>query len=94
MIDNHNFLDELKSLGTRIKNMEQQLIKKDQKIVRKLKMHHKILFAAIVFTGVVFLWYGAWSLISELPWLNNPFIALGIGVVLLLGTGMYYRNTL
>lgn len=83
-----------KSLYERIKVIEQQFIKNDKKIIKKFKLHHKIFFGAVVFLGVAFLWYGVWELISMTPFLKNPFVAIGIGFVLLLGTGMYYKNTL
>lgn len=89
-----NIAEELKSHYERIKNIEQQLVKNNKKIMKKFKLRHKIIFAAVVFFGAVLLWYGLWSLISEIPFLNNPFVSIGVGLGLLLGTGMYYDNTL
>mgnify|MGYP000001573173 CR=1 FL=1 len=61
---------------------------------KKLKRRHKALFALLVFIGAVFLWYGMWTIVSEIPIINNPYIATVLGLIILFATGMYYENTL
>lgn len=92
-IKHSKMLEELKLQGKYLKKMERKLLKRQQKAIKKFKFHHKALFAATVFLGLVFLWYGVWSIIDVTPILHNPYVALVLGLVLLLGTGMYYDNT-
>jgi hypothetical protein len=78
----------------RIESAEAILSEHSKQMMRRLKRRHRMAFATLVFTGVSFLWYGVWTIISDIPILNNPYIATVIGVIILVGTGMYYENTL
>jgi len=78
----------------RVDSAEALFAEHSKKIMRRLKRRHRMAFATLVFLGVSFLWYGAWTIISDIPILNNPYIATVIGVIILVGTGMYYENTL
>ncbi len=86
--------EDLKLQFKRIENIEKIILEHNKKSIRNFKFHHKALFAAIVFIGVVFLWYGLWTIVSDIPILNNPYVAVGIGLALLFATGKYYNNTL
>ena len=66
----------------------------NEKLMRKLKRRHHAIFAFVVFIGAVFLWYGIWTIISEIPIISNPYIATILGIIILFATGMYYENTL
>ena len=78
----------------RLKSVEGLLGTENKRLMRKLKRRHRIIFAMLVFTGAVFLWYGIWTIISEVPVISNPYIATILGTIILLATGMYYNNTL
>jgi hypothetical protein len=78
----------------RLKSIEDLLGNENKRFMRKLKRRHRIIFAMLVFIGAVFLWYGIWTIISEVPVINNPYISTILGMIILLATGMYYNNTL
>lgn len=65
-----------------------------QKMMKRLKRRHRMVFATLVFSGVAFLWYGVWTIISDIPILSNPYISTVLGVIILIATNMYYENTL
>lgn len=78
----------------RVDSAEALLTDHSKQMMRRLKRRHRMAFASLVFIGVSFLWYGVWTIISDIPILSNPYIATVIGVIILVGTGMYYENTL
>lgn len=55
------------------------------RVRRRLKLHHKILYIAMVFVGLNLCWYGVWTTIEKIPFLNIPLIAIlaGIGLLIL-----------
>lgn len=57
-----------------------------------LKLHHRILYTSCVFTGVVLVWYGLWDIVTAIPLLNRPLVALVTGVLLLVFTGSFFRE--
>lgn len=61
-------------------------------IQKSLKLHHKIIYLALIFLGVVLVWYGAWTIVAQIPVLNNPVVAIVIGVILLIFTGTIYKE--
>jgi hypothetical protein len=70
----------------------QILAKKERNYVNQFKMHHKITFAFLVFFALNLLWYGMWQIISTLPILKNPIIAVIVGTIILFITGYFYEN--
>ena len=56
------------------------------------KLHHKIIFAFLVFFGINLVWYGMWEIISYLPLLRNPIVAILVGAFILITTGYFYEN--
>lgn len=57
-----------------------------------LKLHHKIIYTSCIFLGVVLVWYGLWDIISRIPFLKEPIVALGTGVALLFFTGTFFKE--
>ena len=57
------------------------------KMRKDLKLHYKALYVAIAFVGLNFCWFGVWTTIARAPYLNNPLIAVVVGVILLKLTG-------
>ncbi|MFP4171046.1 MAG: hypothetical protein ACLFUV_08520 [Methanomassiliicoccales archaeon] len=57
-----------------------------------LSTHHKVAFTGLIFFGVVLIWYGLWFLVSEIPFLKNPIVATGLGLLILFLTGYYYKG--
>jgi amino acid permease len=84
--------DEMNDILGEIQKNLQSLVKKEQGYVYKFKRHHKMLFAFLVFFAINLLWYGMWGIVSALPLLNNPVIAVIIGTIILIATGYFYEN--
>ena len=57
-----------------------------------LKFHHKVIYALMIFLGLVLVWYGLWSIISVIPVLNKPFVALAAGITVLALTGAFFKE--
>ena len=68
------------------------LIAKEKSYMNKFKLRHKIIFAFLVFFGINLLWYGMWMIVSDIPWLNHPIVALIAGAIILIVTGYFYEN--
>ena len=67
---------------------------KERRLFHNIRLHHKFIFGTLVFFGMMLLWVGGFALISEIPFLSNPFVSLAAGVVLLLSLGYFYKNVL
>ena len=76
----------------KLEGFEHAVIKETHQFQRKLQRHHRMIYALLTFIGIVFLWYGVWTLISEIPGLDNPYLAIGIGLVILLVLGQFYDS--
>jgi hypothetical protein len=74
------------------KEIIEALVAKEKNQIKRFKIHHKIIFAFVVFFGINLLWYGMWTLVDDTPILHNPFIALISGAIILIVTGYFYEN--
>lgn len=81
----HELFDDVKETAIHLKQ-------KESKYMDNFKLHHKITFAFVVFFAINLLWYGMWEIISILPILSNPYWAIIIGAIILIGTGYFYEN--
>ena len=81
----HTDLDKLKPI-------DHTISQDDKKFRRKLKRSHKIVYVLLTFIGVTMVWYSFWTIISEIPVLNNPYICGSIGIVILAILGQFYDN--
>ena len=68
------------------------LLSKEKQYANQFKLHHKIIFAFVVFFSINLLWYGMWEIISRLPIISNPIIALISGAIILIASGFFYEN--
>ena len=59
---------------------------------QNLKLHHKIIYGALVFLGVVLIWYGVWDIVGVIPILKNPYVAAMTGIIILALTGTFYKK--
>lgn len=57
-----------------------------------IKLHHRIIYTSCIFMGVVLVWYGLWDIVSAIPFINKPVIALITGVCLLVFTGSFFKE--
>ena len=81
--------------GTRLKDFKalaHKLEKKEKDYMNDFKYRHKITFAFIVFFAINLVWYGMWTIVSELPILRDPVISLVLGAIILIATGYFYEN--
>jgi hypothetical protein len=83
---------ELDSLRYRIEALEETAIKRARRKQRFFNKHYPLLYAFFAFIGVMLLWYGAWTIISVIPIISNPYVASGLGLVILLILGQFYNN--
>ena len=63
-----------------------------KRFMDKFKLHHKIFFAFLVFFGINLVWYGMWEVITYVPLLRNPIVAIIVGAFILITTGYFYEN--
>ena len=73
-------------------NLTQKIAREITGLQENLQLHHKILYGILAFFGLVLIWYGAWYLVGITPVLKIPFIALIVGVVLLVSTRTLYKK--
>jgi len=72
---------------------EKAIVADVEEFQEKLRLHHKVIYAALVFFGVVLIWYGLWTVIPDIPVVKNPLLAMPVGAVILAATGAWYRKT-
>jgi len=73
-------------------NLTRKIAREITGLQENLQLHHKILYGILVFFGLVLIWYGAWYLVGITPVLKVPFVALIVGVVLLVSTRTLYKK--
>lgn len=78
----------LKEIEIKVHNLEN----KEKRKLDRFKYAHKVIFTFIIFFAINLLWYGMWTIISELPILKNPVIAVIIGAIILIASGYFYEN--
>jgi hypothetical protein len=78
-------LNEMRDTITNFHNKETQYM-------HVFKLRHKILFAFLVFFAINLLWYGIWEIVSTIPILSNPYVAIILGGIILIGSGYFYEN--
>ncbi len=87
-----SYKKELEDILQEIKTALHNLVVKEKSAINLFKFRHKILFAFLVFFAINLVWYGMWEIISELPFLNKPIVALITGAVILIATEFFYEN--
>jgi hypothetical protein len=75
-----------------VKTMFRKLGKKEKDYMDDFKYRHKITFAFIVFFAINLVWYGMWTIVSDLPILRDPVVSLVLGAIILIATGYFYEN--
>jgi hypothetical protein len=77
-------------LESPLQRLKQRLINKTQEWRKKFSRRHHYLYIFIAFIGVTMVWYAVWDIISETPIINNPWVAGGIGLAILLILGKFF----
>lgn len=75
-----------------VKEIIETFLLKEKRYMSRAKIRHKIIFAFVVFFAINLVWYGMWDIISELPILSNPIVAIITGSIILIITGYFYEN--
>ena len=82
----------VESLYSRLEDLE----KKSEKAIKKEQKHFArrfpMLYAFCAFVGLLFCWYGFWTIISATPIIGNPYVSSAIGIIILLVLGQFYNN--
>lgn len=83
---------ELSQVSQDLEGLNKEVEQKTKASVNKLKRRHKFLYVLIAFLGVNLIWYSFWTLISEIPVVNNPYVAGVLGIIILLAFSKFYDN--
>jgi hypothetical protein len=73
-------------------HLSEKLTSEVNRFDQNLKLHHKIIYGALVFLGVVLIWYGLWDIVGVIPILKNPYVAAVTGIIILALTGTFYKK--
>lgn len=71
---------------------EKAMLADVEKFQENFRTYHKVLYGALVFFGVVLVWYGLWTVIPDIPGLKNPIVAVLVGMAILVSTGTWYKK--
>jgi len=82
-------VDELRS---RLEVLERETLKIGEKKQKLFARRFPLLYAFCAFVGLLFVWYGFWTLISTIPILGNPYVSSILGIVILIILGQFYNN--
>lgn len=80
----------LKILESRLEKLEKVAHGKAEKWRKNFDRRHHYIYIFIAFIGVTMVWYAVWTVVSELPILNNPWVAGGVGLAILLMLGKFF----
>lgn len=85
--------EKLQSQQNQPQSTGQAVVQDIETMQNRLKTHHKIIYVSLVFSGVVLVWFGLWTLLVEWTFVHHhPSIALVAGIVLLALTGQFYKE--
>ena len=79
-------------LEERLKKLEQKAIKKTHQWRYKFNKKHHFLYVFIAFIGLTMVWYAVWTIISDIPIINNPYVSGGLGLLILLILGKFFNR--
>jgi len=67
-------------------------VKEDLQSIQSRLTYYRLPYAALVVSGFMLFWYGAFNLIPKIPYLSNGATAMIAGLILLLITGAAHRK--
>ncbi len=82
--------EKLEHLEKRVDHFEQGAITEIKELRRKFDRKFHALYLLVTFIGIALVWYGLWTIISEIAIINNPYVACGLGFVILLLSGRLF----
>ena len=59
--------------------------------IKRLRLHHKIIFSLIGIVGIILVWRGVWTLIDATPFFNTPVISIVLGFLLVAISGFFFK---
>ena len=90
--DKNNNDENLYEVVQEAKEIIETFLLKEKRYMSRAKIQHKLIFAFVVFFAINLVWYGMWDIISDLPILSNPIVAIITGSIILIVTGYFYEN--
>lgn len=72
--------------------MAPSLLKRFKEFYRPREADKRFFLALSAVTGAVFFWRGLWEVIDQIPFINEPFMSLAIGLAVMTFSGMIYRE--
>lgn len=79
--------DNLKNIEKKLEQLHHVLLAEIKSFRNRFERKFSMLFLLVVFLGITLVWYGFWTIISDVPIISNPYVSLGVGLVILLVLG-------
>ena len=86
-VDYHARID---ALEKQLENFEHEALVQLKEFRRKFDQRFHLVYIFVAFTGVTLVWYSLWTIISEIPIIENPYVAGGLGIIILLILGKFF----
>ena len=86
-VDYHARID---ALEKQLENFEHEALVQIKEFRRKFDQRFHLVYIFAAFTGVILVWYALWTIISEIPIIENPYVAGGLGIAILLVLGKFF----
>ncbi len=80
----------LEHLEKRIEELHKEGLIELKSFRRKFDRRFHLLYIFLAFTGVTLVWYGLWTIISDIPVISNPYVAGAMGLAILLLLGRFF----
>lgn len=59
--------------------------------IKRLRLHHKIIFSLIGIVGIILVWRGVWTFFDNTPFLNDPVVSIIVGFLLVGFSGLFFK---
>ncbi len=80
----------IEALEKQLETLEHEALVQLKEFRRKFDQRFHLLYIFTAFTGITLVWYALWAIISEIPIVNNPFVAGALGLAILLILGRFF----
>lgn len=78
------------SLEKQLESFEHEALVQLKEFRRKFDQRFHLVYIFFAFTGVTLVWYALWTIVSEIPIIANPYVAGGLGLLILLILGKFF----
>jgi hypothetical protein len=59
--------------------------------LKKLRLHHRVIFTLLGTTGIILVWRGAWTIFDTTPFLSHPLTSIIAGLSLVILSGIFFK---